>query len=106
MILALKPGVKLTDLQPQMVLGAVIVAGVYEAHGAQQCVLTSVNDSKHGLDSLHYKGRAGDFRTKDFSGNKLALRDAVREALGPDFDVVLEHVGEEQEHIHVEWDPK
>lgn len=105
MTFRLKHSVRLTDLTPQMALGAVIVASVYESFRAN-CTITSANDSKHKDISKHYDGNACDFRTKDFAGNKLALRDAVKDALGPDFDVLLEGVGEEREHIHVEYDPK
>lgn len=103
----LKGGVRLTDLCPQMALGAVIVAAVFERFGAE-CVVTSGNDSRHSERSLHYKGRAMDFRTKfeSLNGREQALRDAVKEALGDEFDVVIEAIGTTNEHLHVEWDPK
>ena len=99
----LKAGVRLTDLQPQMVLAAFIVDEIY---ADAECTITSANDSKHSDASLHYKGCALDFRTKDYAGDKQALRDRIKAALGPDFDVVLEALGEDNEHIHVEYDPK
>ena len=71
-----------------------------------ECTITSANDSKHSEKSLHYNGCALDFRTKDYAGDKQALRDRIKAALGPDFDVVLEALGEDNEHIHVEYDPK
>jgi len=111
----LKPGVRLKGLVPQMVLGARVVECVYEEFGAP-CVLTSGNDSKHGEGSLHHcltgkytdgLCRALDFRTKyeTLNGKEIALRDAVKAALGDDFDVVMEAVGTDNEHLHVEWDP-
>lgn len=99
----LKPGVRLTDLSPQMVLAAMVIDGLY---GDVECVITSANDSKHGVNSWHYKGRALDFRTKTYLGDKQALRDEIKASLGQDFDVVLEAVGEDNEHLHVEYDPK
>jgi hypothetical protein len=101
----LKPGVKLTDLVPQMVLAARIIEGVYDNYRCE-CVITSGNDSKHGANSLHYKGRALDFRTKNYAGDKRALRDEIKEALGDDFDVILEDLGGVNEHIHTEYEPK
>ena len=102
-----KHGVKLADLKPQMALGAVVVRDVYAALDPNcSCTMTSANDSKHGDGSLHYYGKALDFRTHDFSGDKARLRAEVKDALGPDFDVVLEGVGTPNEHLHVEWDPK
>lgn len=106
MIPSLKQGVKLKGLVPQMAMAHTIVCFVYDSFHAQACVVTSANDSQHGKKTLHHEGRALDFRTKDFAGNKLALRDAIKAALGPDFDVVLEAMGQDSEHLHLEWDPK
>jgi len=104
-MLFLKLGVKLTDLTPQMALGVIVVASVYESYWTK-CTITSINDGKHSDGSLHYKGRAADFRTKDFVGDKVALVTSLKVALGENFDAVLEHVGAKDEHIHVEYDPK
>jgi hypothetical protein len=103
----LKPGVRLTGLTPQMALGAVIVRDVYAAlDPGCSCTVTSGNDSKHSAASLHYDGKALDYRTHDFTGDKQQLRQEVKAALGNDFDVVLEGVGTPNEHLHVEYDPK
>lgn len=103
----LKPGVKLTDLKPQMALAAIIVRDVYASLDPNcSCTITSANDSKHSDGSLHYYGRALDFRTHDFSGDKALLRAKIKEALGNDFDVVLEGLGTPNEHIHLEHDPR
>jgi hypothetical protein len=34
------------------------------------------------------------------------IRDAVAEALGPDFQVILERLGERGEHLHIGFRPK
>lgn len=103
----LKSGVRLTDLSPQMVLAASVIEAVFHSFGVE-CVITSANDSKHSEHSLHYKGRALDFRTKyeALNGREEELRDAVKNSLGPDFDVVIESVGSDNEHLHCEYDPK
>lgn len=98
----LKSGVRLADLSPQMVLAALIVDQLCGG----QSMITSANDSKHRDASLHYKGRALDFRTHDYAGDKHLLRDNVKEQLGADFDIVLEAEGTDNEHLHVEYDPK
>lgn len=101
----LKQGVRLTDLVPQMVLAALVVNSIYAKHKAS-CTITSANDSKHSPTSWHYKGRALDFRTKDFNGDKQSLTRQIQIALGIDFDVVLEDLGGVNEHIHCEYDAK
>lgn len=103
----LKPGVRLKDLSPQMVLAVVVVNELYKKRGLE-CVVTSANDSKHMKGSLHYVGQALDFRThyQALNGLEIGLRNEIKECLGPDFDVVLEGVATPNEHIHIEWDPK
>lgn len=97
----LKPGVRLANLQPQMVLATMIVR-----EEMQSCTITSANDSLHSTKSLHYKGCALDYRTKDYVGDKAELVARIKAKLGPDFDVILEAVGLPNEHLHVEYDPK
>lgn len=106
----LKAGVSLKGLQPQMCVAMMVVEDCYQRQvPAHEVWITSANDGTHGVDSLHKLNgicRALDFRTKDYSGNKEELRNDIKVSLGDEFDVVLEHLGGEQEHIHVEYDPK
>lgn len=103
----LKAGVRLGGIVPQLVMAALIVERVFQRYGVE-CVITSANDSKHSTESWHYKGRALDFRTKydNLNGMEDDLRNDVKAALGDDFDVVMEAVGTENEHLHLEYDPK
>jgi hypothetical protein len=101
----LKPGVKLGSLTPQMALAAIIVHFCYAERGAH-CTITSANDGQHSTLSFHYKGNALDFRTKDFNGNKTALVAEIKSRLGADFDVILEDLGGNNEHLHLEFDQK
>ena len=95
----IKNGVDLRGLSPQMALAYTIACRCY---GQYDCVITSANDSKHGPNSLHYKGQALDLRTRHLNGQGLqAVYLKLKESLGEQFDVVLE-----SDHIHVEWDPK
>jgi hypothetical protein len=103
----LKKGVKITNLTPQMVLAIRIVESVYQRlEPWYDLTITSVDEGQHGPRTLHGKGLAVDFRTKDFNGNKYKLQNEVKAALGDDFDVVLEDMHGPQEHLHVELDPK
>jgi hypothetical protein len=103
----LKHNVKLNSLTTQAALGMCIVSAVYHRlDPSSSCTFTSVNDSKHSDKSLHYHGNAFDVRTKDFTANKQYLVAEVKAALGPDYDVVLEALGTDNEHLHVEYQPK
>lgn len=97
----IKPGVKLDELSPQMVLAAVIVDGVAQAFGVE-AVITSGSDGVHKKTSLHYGGKAFDFRTRFLDPvQQRAFTTGCKEALGVNYDVVLE-----SDHLHVEYDPK
>lgn len=99
--MTLKPGVSLKGLQPQAVLMAMIVDHCYGSMG-YDCTITSGSDSTHRPDSLHYKGLALDFRTRDVRQADLQrLKTRLAGALGAEFDVVLE-----KDHAHIEHQPK
>lgn len=97
----LKSNVRLKDLQPQILLAVIIANDVYDRHD-KELVITSVNDSRHGKNSIHYIGNAIDLRTRYFSlDEKIAVYKEIKQQLTVDFDVVLE-----KDHIHIEYDPK
>jgi hypothetical protein len=100
MPVALKKGVALNGVQPEIVVAIMVCDAVLAARGIDT-VLTSVTDGVHSPGSYHYAGFAFDLRTwaVDSDRSKLELVDAIREALTDEFDVVLEH-----SHIHVEMD--
>ena len=79
---------------------AIITEAVLKKFGSE-LVLTSVCDGKHMEDSLHYQGCAFDVRTWWIAGRELQVVRELKEALGPDYDVVLE-----KDHIHIEYDVK
>lgn len=97
----LKKGVKLTDMTPQILLAMMVADQVYTRHG-QELVITSVDDSKHGKDSLHPSGNAFDARTFYFTPEvQRKVANEIKARLGESFDVVLEI-----DHLHIEYDPK
>ena len=95
----IKNGVDLRGLTPQMAIAYTIATKCY---GQYDCVITSASDGKHGPNSLHYKGCALDLRTRHLNGQQLqAIYAKLKESLGDQFDVVMEH-----DHFHIEHDPK
>lgn len=102
-----KQGVKLKDVQPEIVLALLRLNSLFESFKIP-LIVTSISDGIHSKNSLHYKGKAVDLRSKHIQTNelKLALLSDIREALGDEFDVILEHLGNENEHFHIEFDPK
>ena len=97
----IKKDVQLAGMQPQTVLAIVYAMHVCQRHSVD-FTLTSVCDGAHSRGSLHYKGLAFDMRTRNMTpAEKRAVHVELRNALGDEYDVVLE-----SDHIHVEWDPK
>lgn len=100
-MLRLKPGVRVHGLCPEIVLALIAAHAAYQQRGAD-CVLTAGIDSTHKRGSLHYAGRAVDLRTNMLKpGEAQAIAVELQDALGPDFDALLE-----TDHLHLEWDPK
>jgi hypothetical protein len=85
-----------------MFSAAITAEPIFVAAG-QELVITSGTDSKHMEKSLHYAGRALDFRTRDLKDLPAvtAVAQSLKGALDRAYDVVVE-----KDHIHVEYDPK
>ena len=68
----------------------------------KQMVVTSLSDSKHMDNSLHYRGYAADLRSRDIPVQDVPiLVRNIQSALGHNYQVVLE-----SDHIHIEYDPQ
>jgi hypothetical protein len=104
-MLSVKQGVKVGGIQPEIILALIVTEGLF--HDMRlPCTLTSAEDSdQHMPSSYHYKGLAVDIRLpskfSDTPGIDLAVCNALTNALGKEYDVVLEST-----HIHIEYDPK
>lgn len=100
-MIALKKGVRIFGIRPEMVFAHSIVAEVYKEFD-RDCIITSCTEGKHSKGSEHYKGDALDYRIRHLiSGEAERIHAQIKERLGGDFDVVLEKT-----HIHIEFDPK
>ncbi len=100
MTLTLKTGVQLRGLRPEMLIGILIVEGAYTDMG-YDTIITSACDGRHSRGSLHYVGLAVDFRTRHIGSDRLKVTGKIKDRLGLEYDVVLEH-----DHIHVEYQPE
>lgn len=100
--LTFKVGVDLRGLQPEMLPVMIAACARFEEVGAPYVMITSGLDGKHSAKSLHYSGRALDFRTRHISEASISiLANLLRQDLGGQYDVVLEPT-----HLHIEFDPK
>lgn len=106
-MIKIKAGVDIKGIKPETVLGLHIVDSVFEDNGVYETVVTSVKDGTHKPGSLHYEGLAVDLRSKHIPSkeNKLIILEKMKQALGQQWDVLLESAGKVNEHFHLEYDP-
>lgn len=102
-----KAGAKISALDVSMEKVIVGVAAAAAKLGLPKPVITSGNDSKHMAGSLHFKGRALDFRGRNLTlAQGMALDAEVTRRLGKGYDVIFENPGPlSSRHLHVEFDP-
>ncbi len=65
----------------------------------EEAVITSTYEGNHMPNSLHYSNDAYDIRYPKTKAKQTT--DAIKISLGQNFDVVPE-----DQHIHIEYDPK
>jgi len=101
-VLQLKSGVKVAGMRPELVLAMIVAESAYRERG-YDCIITSVMDGRHSIKSKHYAGQAFDCRTRHLPDQSAieTVAGAIRKALAPHYDVIIE-----SDHIHVEFDPK
>lgn len=106
MMTQLAHGARVFGLTPEMVFGHTIVQSVFSHHNAN-CVITCGSNGKHSRASKHYSGNALDYRSRHLleSEKDIVLRD-LKASLGKDYDAILEAQNTDNEHFHVEYDPK
>lgn len=100
----LKPGVRLLGLRPELVVALIVADEIWRRHGAD-LVVTAVIDGVHKRASEHYSGCAADLRVHGVENLAEAV-DELQDALGGDFDVILESANTPNAHVHLEFQPK
>ena len=74
----------------------------YKGYKKSGCVVTAGLDGLHSAGSVHYYGRALDFRIWFLSKAQVKnIAIELRYYLSSDYDVIIHKT-----HIHVEYDPK
>jgi hypothetical protein len=104
MTLSIKPGVELSDLDLTMADAIPLIARVFDAFG-YKATITSARDGKHMTGSLHYEGKALDWRTwSDDHGTQM--RDGIKKQICDEImrDCPWIQAIPEATHIHTEFD--
>lgn len=107
-MLKFKDTVRLGEYFSPQILLAIVVAEMLLKDLGAECWVTSLDDSKHSVESKHYTGQAVDLRTKNLDEEqKTAFLIRMKGRLTQlGFDVILEARNTDNEHLHVEYDPK
>lgn len=100
-----KEGVSLKGMTPQVLLALLVAEEIYKKRMLPLTV-TSINDSTHKVGSKHYEGAAADLRTRGTGSARSLFNDIVKKLDPLGYDVLLEFEGGDNEHIHIEYDPK
>lgn len=89
------------------ILYAMNVADLVFYKNGFECVITSINDGEHEAKSKHSDGNAFDARSHHIPSKfkKEEILKTLKISLGRDYDVLLENLGEDNEHYHIEYDP-
>lgn len=102
----IKDGVKINGVKPEIVLALLVIQPIFRRFGYDM-VITEVTGAKHSRGSLHYVGLAADLRSKHLSNeHKNLILIQAQAALGPEFDIILEARNQDNEHYHLEYQPK
>lgn len=102
-----KPTALIEITKKEMYFASGVVEAVFADIGLSP-VITSGSDSVHIRQSLHDIGQALDYRTKHVPQlTKNFIVKEIKKILDPlGFDIMLEHEGKDNEHLHIEFDPK
>ena len=97
------------DFTPQLIFGLAKFEKVYTEVTGFEPIITSGSEqsTKHSATSLHYSGNAADIRSRTILDvAKQTIIDIFKEDMTIDFDLILEGEGTENEHFHLEYQPK
>lgn len=94
----IKAGVDISRLRPEIRKKLTAIERIVDAIGQEELVITSTYEGNHSAGSLHYADLAVDVRR---TNRPDVVCQEIRRELGQDYDVVLEN-----NHIHIEYDPK
>lgn len=94
-----------SGLQPKNLIIVAACANIAEILGITVTMTAGIN-GKHMVGSKHYIGDALDIRSKSMKVDKQLFLNEVMFRLGVDYQGFLESKNTDNEHFHIEYDPK
>jgi hypothetical protein len=103
----LESGVRYAHVRPEIAYAlATVLRTVHEVGGAQQLVISSVNDRHHAQNSFHYRNLAIDFpiaRLGIAPSRGHRIRRLLEKRLGPGYRVLYGNEGHSR-HLHIQYE--
>ncbi len=105
-MISVKQGVRLEEISG-IIIGFMVVASVLHSYG-YGTIITAGIDGDHMKTGLHYKGLALDLRSKHIESleQKQEILGVCKQALQSNYDFFIENLGQDDEHFHLEFQPK
>jgi len=105
---SVKPGVDIQSCTEETKAAFHVMARVFAEHGQEMVITSGAEPYPRLPGSKHPEGNAVDLRSKHMS---ISMKFSVLKSLRShpelqDFDILLENIQQEQEHFHVERDPR
>ncbi len=98
-----KSGVVFGGFTPALIRIIQVLLELQEAEPELKFVITSASDGQHMDNSKHYTFEALDVRSKTFPPDKKQeIYKRLKVMLGVKFTVLLEHLGQPNEHYHIQ----
>lgn len=104
----LKHGVSIKGCEGEILEAAItVIDPIFHFYGKEGVITSGTEKHKHSAKrSAHYRGDALDWRSHWFTlQQKTDILESLKNALGPNFVVVLENIGKSSEHYHIHWSP-
>lgn len=98
-------------MSAQIMFAITSALAAYDEAGASEMIVTSLNDSRHGKESRHYRGDAVDLSVRSLSHLSVykAVYKDIKSNLNYHYDVLLEmHMYGKTPvyHIHIEYNQR
>jgi hypothetical protein len=106
-MLFIGPKARILGFSAPLVLGLGVLNG-FSTKNNFDFILSHGIDGIHSRASIHYNGNAADvcYASPVSAQDKLKFWKDLQRSLGQDFDVLFESIGTDNEHLHIEFQPK
>lgn len=102
------PKARLQAIRPEINTALLVLDGILRKYGDVTMEIRHGLDGVHTRASCHYNGCAEDIKFMSTLEQEVKQQIYVefKASVGQDFDVLFEDTSGDNEHFHIEWQPK